>query len=159
MKTKNCFTILFSVGFLTLNHNYSAEILILKLALLLVTAVLLSLLYSYPLSNHQKQRPHQSYSPNNTVKNYNLTPSHQLSPLELANEFFKKGNYETSIRLYLKALQAGADPDDVDDNVWKAFEKIYRKTKDTDFVKKYFDWCPNGAHQAEANAIIIGHYG
>lgn len=77
---------------------------------------------------------------------------------QMAESKYIIGNYKSAINYYIQAMENGADEDAMDDCIWQSFQKAYEVNKDEYFVKKYFDWVPSGAYQAEANALLIGHY-
>lgn len=77
---------------------------------------------------------------------------------EMATAEYAMGHYKSSINYYIQALNSGADEDTTDDHIWQAFCKVYKTTKDEDYVKNYFEWMPHGAYHSEAKALLIGHY-
>ncbi len=54
----------------------------------------------------------------------------------------------------MTAKNEGADSDMTDDNVWEAFEAIYKNNNDKTAVEKYLEYFPNGNYLNKAKKIL-----
>lgn len=155
------------IGFtcLCLSTNYSQEAVIAKAAILVISSF--CLLYGMNRSFIPAQQTKtvdakiQNYITmlSSTIKDLDKRPEVKATFFQqMAHTEFASGNYKTAITCYLKAMKYGADEDAMDENIWESFRSFYKKTKDEDYVKNYFEWVPFGAFHSEAKALLIGHY-
>ena len=73
---------------------------------------------------------------------------------QIGAAYFFLGDYEKAVDYYLAARDHGMDADMMDDNLWEAFEVLYKKNGDKKHIERYLELCPGGSYVKKANKLL-----
>ena len=70
-----------------------------------------------------------------------------------ANYYFL-GEFEKAIKYYTSSMNNGFSTSMSDDNIWEAYLALFEKTKDKNYIVRYFQQFPQGNFSKEATKIL-----
>lgn len=71
---------------------------------------------------------------------------------------FFLGNYQQAIDCYLLACRQGEAIKVIEEDIWEAYQMLYKETNDKRHLVNYIESCPNGQYTKEAKKILSIHY-
>jgi tetratricopeptide (TPR) repeat protein len=71
---------------------------------------------------------------------------------------FFLGEYEQAVECYLAAYGQGVNVETIEDDIWEAYEMLYKETQNIAYIIQYMEYCPCGRYVKEAKKIVSVHH-